>query len=157
MNQPFLQQAKAKAARYCAQRERAPSQVLEKLLSWELPQADAEEILAQLTRENFLDELRFCKSFCHDKFEFNQWGRNRIRLELGKYNLRQRVVEEGLNYIDPDRYLEVLNKLAATKWKLLSTEKDPWKRKNKTAAYLLRKGFEADLVWDAVGRCAASS
>lgn len=150
MGEAFLNRAKAKAAKYCSLRERAPLQVLEKLFSWEICEDDAQNILNYLIQENFVDESRFCNAFCHDKFEFNQWGRNRIRLELGRFKLPDDIVDEGLSHIDPERYEQVLNELADKKVKLLNTESDLWKKKNKAVAYLLRKGFETDLVWKAV-------
>lgn len=152
MDEAFLKQAKSRAAKYCVLRERAPQQVLEKLISWDLSQEQAQEVVDILTKEQFLDESRFCRAFCHDKFEFNQWGRNRIRLELMKFNLPEKVVFEGLSYIDSGRYEAVLKKLAMKKWESAAGEPQAWVRQRKTADYLLRKGFETDLVWEAVKR-----
>lgn len=156
MREALLKQARAKAARYCSRKERAPQQVLEKLISWQLEEAEAQEILAELTRENFLNEQRFCRAFCHDKFEFNRWGRVRIKMELTRFNLPVQVVSEGLNSIDPDRYREILNDLAEKRWKSLVPGEDEWIRKKKTIDYLLRKGFEYELVNDLVDQVSAS-
>lgn len=153
MNDAFLKQAKAKAAKYCSLKERASQQVLEKLLSWDISNEDAYNIINQLVEENFLNELRFCRAFCHDKLEFNQWGKNRITLELARHKIADEIIEEGLKSIEPERYEELLRKLTEKKWQLLASETDQWKRKNKTAAYLVRKGFETDLVWESVNHC----
>lgn len=156
MEDGFLKQAKAKAAKYCSYQERAPQQVLEKLLSWDLSEEKAHALLAELIAENFVDENRFCRAFCHDKFAFNRWGKNRIRMELQKFKLPGAVVQEGLEHIDPTAYETTLRKLAARKWESLAREPDIWKKKNKTAGYLLRKGFEGDLVWEMVNQLSSA-
>ena len=63
MEERLLKQARARAAKYCSMRERAPRQVLEKLLSWNLNLEEAEDIIRTLTDEQFLDEGRFCRAF----------------------------------------------------------------------------------------------
>ncbi|MEQ8470110.1 MAG: regulatory protein RecX [Marinoscillum sp.] len=141
----LLKQAKAKAAKFCSTRERAPAQVLDKLLDWELSEEEAQSILAELMNERFVDEERFCLAFCHDKFEFNRWGKNKIKQELFRFRLPEQVVQTGLDNINPNRYENVLKDLAEKKWNSIHSEKDQWVRKQKTTAYLLQKGFEMDL------------
>lgn len=144
-NERLLKQAKAKAAKYCAGRERAPYQVMQKLLGWELDEDDAQSILAGLIQENYVNEARFVHAYCHDKFEFNKWGKNRIKQELNQLRIAGESINEGLNSIDPQRYEDILQSLASQKFRSLSNESDNWKRKQKTTAYLIRKGFEMDL------------
>ncbi|WP_421892288.1 regulatory protein RecX [Marinoscillum sp.] len=150
----LLKQAKAKAAKYCSSKERAPFQVYEKLMAWELSEDEAQHILAELTEDRFVDERRFCKAFCHDKFAFNHWGKNRIQQELFRFRLSEEVIREGLNYIDPDKYQKTLETLAIKKWSSLMDE--PWPKKQKTMAYLIGKGYEIDLVIETVNQVSVS-
>ena len=152
----LVKQAKAKAAKYCSLRERAPYQVMEKLLGWDLPEEVAHQILTELIRENYVNEERFSRAYCHDKFEFNKWGKQRIRQELNRLKISEDLIEDGLNSIDPDRYWGILQALAEKKYTSLRTENDLWKRKQKTTAYLLRKGFEMDLSIEIVNRLSDS-
>ncbi len=151
-NERFIKQAKAKAAKYCSLKERAPFQVMEKLMGWDLDEDLAQSILAELTVENYVNEERFVRAYCHDKFEFNKWGKQRIRQELGRLRVSDDMIQVGLNYLDPERYEGILIGLAAKKLDSLRTEQDPWKRKQKTTAYLLRKGFEMDLSIEIVNQ-----
>ncbi|WP_421874708.1 regulatory protein RecX [Marinoscillum sp.] len=152
----LVKQAKAKAAKYCSLRERAPSQVMEKLLGWELEENVAHQILTELVQENYVNEERFARAYCHDKFEFNKWGKQRIRMELSRLKVGEDLIQEGLNSIDPDHYWEILQGLGKKKYESLRTETDPWKRKQKTTAYLLRKGFEMDFCIEIVNRLSDS-
>ena len=151
-NERYLKQAKAKAAKYCSLKERAPFQVMEKLLGWDLDEDLAQEILAELTEENYVNEERFVRAYCHDKFEFNKWGKQRIRQELIRLRISDEMIQVGLNYLDPGRYEGILSDLAMKKYNALRTEQDVWKRKQKTTAYLIRKGFEMDLSIEIVNQ-----
>lgn len=146
MDEKFLTQAQAKAAKYCSMRERAPKQVLDKLIGWDIPIEEAEKILHNLLQEQFINEERFARAFCHDKFEFNSWGRIRIKMEISRYGLSKDVVEDALYAIKEPIYEDRACTLAKRKWESLRNESDDWKRRQKTMAYLLRKGFETDLV-----------
>ncbi len=150
MNDDRLSKGFASAAKYCAFRERAPKQVIEKLLLWDFTEEQAEKILARLIEENFLSESRFARSFCHDKFEFNQWGKIKIRMELARYDLDYQITEEALEAIDPKKYRDKISILAKAKWQLIKDKGDDFVQKGKTATYLMNKGFEGDLVWKVV-------
>lgn len=151
MNQErFLSQAKSKAAKFCAGAERAPYQVLQKLLKWEIDEVHAQGIVAELIKENFVNESRFVRAYCRDKFEFNKWGKVKIQLELTRFKISTEKINEGLEAIDLNRYQQMLTSLAGQKFNTLCNEKDIWKRKQKTTAYLIRKGFEMDLSIEAV-------
>ena len=73
-------------------------------------------------------------------------------MELKKFRLPDQVVSDGLSRIDRERYLQVLNKLAEKKWTATSANTDDWIRRKKTADYLLRKGYESDLVLEVVNQ-----
>lgn len=145
MDEAVLKLARSKAARYCAQRERTTTQVMEKLRSWELSETDATDVVQWLKSERFLDDARFCRAFCHDKFQFNRWGRVRIRMELQQLGLSEIEIADGLLVIDEAEYESTARELAAKKWTQTSTTTDLWARKKKTCDYLLQKGFEFPL------------
>jgi regulatory protein len=73
-------------------------------------------------------------------------GRNRVRLELRKKGVRRATAEAGLTEAlaeVPER--DVLESVARRFWK--SREKDePERRLRKLWAFLVRRGFPADLV-----------
>lgn len=146
------EQALAKVMRYCSMRERAPNQVREKLIKWGLPSSQAEEIISQLKTDNFLDEQRFANAYCHDKFEFNKWGKIKIRYGIQKFQLPDDVIDEGLSSISETKYLETIHDQAEKKWKLLRMETDSFIRKQKTANFLIRRGFESAVIYQVLDK-----
>ncbi len=144
-----VKEAKERAGRFCALRERSPNEVMEKLKSWGVPLFEANEITNQLIDLNYIDEQRFANAFCHDKFEFNSWGKQKIKANIHGHKISQEVVERALERIDHEKYLHRLRELARKKWEKHSSE-ETIKRKSKTVNYLASKGYEPNLIWNAI-------
>jgi regulatory protein len=149
VNEERLKKWKASAQRYTAFRERSPKEVADKLREWDAPQEAIDRILKDLITDKFLDENRFARAFSHDKFLINKWGKRRIELELRKHSLSFETIQQGLDYINQEEYDSTLERLARNKWTKIK-DKDTYKKKQKTVAYLTQKGFETDLIWEII-------
>lgn len=144
------QQAKAKAAKYCAYQERTQQEVRDKLYSYGLSHDMAEDLLTELIREEFVNEERYAKAFCRGKFINNKWGRVKIMLILRQKALSEYCIRAGMEEIEEEDYLEVLRGLIVKKQNSLADE-DAYTRKHKTARYVIGKGYEPELVWQILG------
>ena len=144
-----VKEAKPRIGKFCAFRERSPKEVLEKLNSWGLAEEDSIVLVSELRKEGFVDEQRFANAFCNDKFEFNSWGKLKIRASIFSHKLASEVVQRALDRIDPVRYENRLKDLAVNKWNSLKNE-ELMKRKQKTVTYMANKGFESDLIWNVI-------
>ncbi len=140
-------QALLKLMSYCAYQERCHQEVAEKLFDLGVYKADAEFITAELITSNFLNEERFAKSFAGGKFRVKKWGKKKIVAELKQKKISEYCIKQGLKEIDDDDYLNTLQHLAQQKM-ISSKEKNILVKRNKTAQYLVGKGFEIDLIWD---------
>ena len=89
--------------------------------------------------------------FVNDKFQFNSWGKQKIRAHIYSHKLSDQAVTKALDRIDPQAYENRLFDLAKSKWDKLEKE-DGMKRKQKTVAYLAQKGYEMDLIWSAISK-----
>lgn len=146
---PDLAEAKLKAGRFCAYQERSPKEVSDKLRSWGLPGDQIDRIVKELRKDGFVDPQRFANAFCNDKFEFNSWGKQKIKAKIFIHDLDGVVIEKALSRIDTTRYFHRMLELATKKWKSLSKE-DLTTRKQKTLQHLTGKGFESELIWKAI-------
>ena len=68
---------------------------------------------------------------------------------LRHLRLGDEEIEEGMETIDDEAYLEALNDVLRAKDRTLR-EKDIYLRKGKLVRHLLSRGFETDLALDAV-------
>ena len=146
----WKQQAKVKAAKYCAYQERTQQEVRDKLYSYGLYSDAVEEVLADLVSEGFVNEERFAQAFARGKFRNNKWGRIKIELGLRQKGLSDYCIRSGLQEISEEAYRETLQSLIRKKWDSLDRE-EPFARKHKTARYALGKGYDSDLVWKILG------
>jgi len=131
---------------YCAIQDRCQWDVRQKLTEWGLLENTKDIIMIELINDGFIDEERFAKSFCRGKFRIKKWGRIKISFELKKKNISSVCIKKGMEEIDQQVYLMALENQAEKKNGLIK-EKNHFKRQTKLGNYLIKRGFEANLVW----------
>ncbi len=137
-----------RASRFCALKERSPNEVFKKIKSWGLNDLEAKKVLKIMVDQNYVNEERFANAYCHDKFEFNSWGKQKIRARIHPHQISKKYLEQALDRIDQSHYQNRIASLAQKKWDSLQKEKVCKKRRQKTVSYLASKGFEIDLIWE---------
>jgi regulatory protein len=148
-NRLTKEQALDKIKYYCSYQERCHSEVKDKLYSYGLRKKEAEEIIAEMIENNYLNEERFAVQFAGGKFRMKQWGRKKIQYELQQKGVNDIIIKIALKEIDEEEYLETLQKLAQTKWNALNVENNLL-RQSKTNAWLLQKGYEQTLISEVI-------
>ncbi len=137
-------EALQKMERFCVYRERCPKEVRSKLAEMGLNQTDAEQIYQVLQEDKFFNEERFAMAFAGGKFRYNYWGRVRIRQELRMRDISSALVSQALDSIDQTEYEALIQKLLDKKREQYANDTNA---REKTAASLIRAGFEMDLVF----------
>ncbi len=145
-----LLEAKHKLEALCAYQERCAFELRKKMSKWEVDAEDQDRLLAELIATNFLSEERFAETYTSGKVRIKRWGRVKIRTELKARFISEYAVKKALNSIDSDEYWKNLRQLTERKWKQLNAEKDSYKKKLKVYRYLSSKGYETDLIKNAV-------
>lgn len=141
-----FEEAKSKIEYWCSYRDRSVFETEVKLQSYGQTEKDIIQILDYLKEYNFLDDERFVNSFVSGKFRIKKWGRKKIYASLIPKRVEKTLITTALESIDDEAYFETINELIEKKERMLSNEKDPWKKKNKILQYLISRGFEYDLV-----------
>jgi len=141
-----IKEAKIKAARYCAYRERAPLELREKLEGQGLSGASLQQAFDELVQQGFVDEQRFALAFTQGKFRLKKWGKIKIEHHLRHFQISELTVQKALDSLPVDQYLHTLKSLIDQKKRQTKID-DPYVANHKIARYLLSKGFESELVW----------
>ena len=144
-----VDEVKRKLEQYCVYQDRCHKEIEQKIKDYNLIPEARELILLSLLQDNFLNEERFSKSFARGKFRIKKWGKQRIVRELKFRNISKYNITIGLKEIDEEEYISTLYSLLEKKNKL-TIETNQFKRKKKIADYLLYKGFESSLVYEAI-------
>ena len=126
------EEAFEKLTTFCAYQDRCPWEIRRKLYDKGISDEPAKRLIEELIEEEFVNEERYARAFARGKFRLKKWGRNRIRME-----------------IDPEEYYDTLLTQAEKKWEN-THESDTYKKKFKVTQYLMNKGFEMDLIKDAI-------
>ena len=141
-----IKDALRKAAMFCAYQERTQQEVRERLKEWGIFGDDAEEVIAELIQQNYLNEERFAKSFAGGKFRVKGWGRRKIKQQLQQRGISGYNLDQAMKEIAPDDYRETLTDLLEKKRQSLSDD-NPLIVKQKLVRYALSKGYESELIF----------
>ncbi|MFN0033195.1 MAG: regulatory protein RecX [Flavobacteriales bacterium] len=138
--------ARLKMIQWCNKAERCHWDVREKLIAWNIRQADREIIIAHLIETNLLNEQRYAEAFVNDKFRLNKWGTKKIQQQLKMKGISERNIHEALKRIEKEENTKTIQDLIKKKEPHLKGLQ-LYQKKIKLARYLISKGFENDAVW----------
>lgn len=144
-----VEEAQRKMEQYCAYQERCHDEVIQKLKSLNMIPQAIDVIVVYLLDNNFLNEERFACSFARGKFRIKHWGRYRIANELKARNISKYNIDRALKEIPEGEYLDTFHLIAEKQWET-TRETNILKKKKKVMDYLLRKGYESNLVQEKV-------
>lgn len=141
-----LSEALKKLEHFCAYQERCHKEVIQKLRDIRMNSNEIDEVVVHLIEHNFLNEERFAYSFSRGKHRIKGWGKIRIVNELKFRDISKRNIDNALKEISEEEYLETFNKLSENQWENVR-ESNVLKKRKKVCDYLLRKGYESDLIY----------
>ncbi len=138
--------ALARMQALCSRREYCVADIRRKLLRLRdhplLPE-EAEQIIADLVKEKYLDDARYAGAFARDKAALTAWGAAKIRYALRTKGISDEAIQQALESIEPERSEERLRKLLASRSRALSG--DP-KAKQKLLRLGLSRGYSYDEI-----------
>ena len=135
-----------KIEHYCAYQERCHEEVVQKLRSMKMDSDEIDAIIVHLIASNFLNESRFACSFARGKHRIKHWGKIRIVNELKFRKISATLIKIALKEIDDSDYFEMFDVLADKHWETIH-ESNTMKKRKKFCDYLLRKGWETELIY----------
>ena len=129
------------AMKFCGYRERSKKEVEDKLKAKSFNHKIIKVCIDRLVELDFLNNIRFSKSFSRGKNNNNRWGKNKIKFHLKNKGLTDDEINRGIESIDEESYLNILKKNIELYNKKL---KEP--DRNKLIGHLINKGYEMDLI-----------
>ena len=134
----------------CVKREYCVRDIMAKALkAVEGNQAEADELVASLRADKFVDDARYAAAFAREKSFLTGWGPVKIRFALRAKGLSETDIASGLAEIDSSRAEDRLERLTAAKWKTL--QDDP-QGKLKLIKFALSRGYDYDAVQAAISK-----
>jgi regulatory protein len=144
-----VKEAIQKIEYFCSYQERCHEDVVSKLRSMKMDSSEIDEIMVHLIGSNFLNEERFACSFARGKHRIKHWGKIRIVNELKFKKIAQTLINIALKEITPEDYATTFHTLAERHWETIR-ETNTLKKRKKFCDYMLRRGFESNLIFEKV-------
>ena len=141
-----VEEAKKKLEFYCSYQERCHAEVMQKLKELNMIKEAADLIIVHLIENNFLNETRFAASFARGKHRIKSWGKIRIINELKARHISKYNIDQALKEISEEEYATTFYKTATLSWNSIK-ETNIQKKRKKFCDYMLRKGFESNLIY----------
>ena len=145
MKSELIKEALEKLKSYCAYQERCEFEVIKKLESLGIVEADINVVILKLKQQNYLDNARYSEAFASGKHKIKGWGKVKIKVALKAKRLPEELITNALKELDPNAYSMRLNEVANKKWRLLGEKKDRNTRQ-KLFRFLYGKGYESELI-----------
>ena len=142
-----VKQAQLKLEHYCSYQERCHQEVVQKSYELGLKPNEVAEVIVHLLQNNFLNEERFARSFARGKHRIKHWGKIRIVNELKQRQISAPNIKYTLTEILEEEYQENFDYIAHKHWETIR-ETNVLKKKKKFCDYLLRKGWESNLIYE---------
>ncbi len=143
--------AMSRLADLCSRTEVCVQTCREKLAKWDVPAADAEQVVSRLLSEKYVDEERFARFYAKDKHRFSKWGKKKIEMQLKAKGIDKQFIDSALEEIDDCDYEEQLKDLVLKKLKSTKA-KNAYDMKGKLVRFALGKGFEGELSFKVIDR-----
>lgn len=139
-------QALRKAMALCSRQEYSEAGIRGKLNYWDTEPGDIEEIIGELIKGRFIDDLRYAIAYVRDKVRLNHWGRVKIRYQLSMERIKHSIIDQALDQIDEEMYADALQELLQKKARELKSESNPFNKRQKLIKFAQGRGFEVDLI-----------
>lgn len=142
-----VEDALEKAFAYLAKRDRTNSQVRARLEDHGVEPEAADEAIAELERQGYLDDGRYARLFAEDRRNLDGWGTERITAALSSSGIDSATIEEAVG--SRERSDEIADALKVLERKCPEPPADDRERE-RALAHLVRRGYELELAYDAV-------
>ena len=141
----------SRAAKLCSTGERCEYDIKVKMVQWGIEPADIEKSIKYLVENNFLDDTRYAHFFTKDKLKFNKWGRVKIIYALRQKQISSEIIENAIQSIDYQEYIDLLDQIIGTKINLVGTMKTA-SNKAKILRFAAQKGFTSEEIYGSINR-----
>ena len=103
-------------------------------------------VVEELSESGVLDDARYAERFTEDRRELNGWGPERIGMDLSRRGVPAELIEPALAARSREDELEAARNLLAERFASLPDDR----ARNRAWQLLVRRGFDAELAYEAV-------
>jgi len=138
---------KQKAFRLLGRRQHATSELRRKLWQRDYEQKLIDEVIDELRKNGYLNDGEFIREFVAEKSKSKKWSSNKIKSELLRKGIDQKLIELGFERIPNSDEFENAFSLGQKKYNtLIKRTENKRELQKKLSTYLYSKGFDYELI-----------
>lgn len=137
---------KDRAYRYLAARAHSEKELTTKLVQKGFDKKLIDEVIAELKELNFVDDLAFAVSYARNRIIKKPIGEKLLRRELWQRGINEELVEKAVQEAYSAKTQTDLAKELVKGREARYANLEDWRTKKKLGDFLLRRGFDWDLV-----------
>ncbi|MFX0548100.1 recombination regulator RecX [Hathewaya histolytica] len=143
--------AKSRSLRYLGKSHKTEKEVVGKLKEEGYEISIIDRTICFLKEYDFINDERYVELFIKEKLK--KWGENRIKYELLRKGIEEKLVLDKIYSIDSEEKNKVLYEVALKKYNsLIKSENDSFKINRKLNDYLLRRGYGFDEIKSVINK-----
>tara|TARA_B100000989_G_scaffold140211_1_gene104303 strand:- start:57 stop:524 length:468 start_codon:yes stop_codon:yes gene_type:complete len=131
---------------YCMYQDRCIQEVKKKLTRLQVDPKTKSKIINHLIDDDYLNEVRFTKSFIQGKLRIKKWGRIKLNYELKKRGVTKFIIDQEINKISKEDYCQYFNEFSNNKIKTLKGSKE--QKKRSFVNFFTYRGWEINLIYE---------
>jgi len=135
--------ARKKSYRLLTLRPQSEQEMRRKLNNSGFGQSVTEEVIFELKGKKLIDDEHYARNLVRRRLTSKPVGKEFLRAELRYKGVNREIIEEALLEYDDDKEFEMALSVAKKKIKHQNKGSVNW---NKTASFLMRRGFSFDIV-----------
>lgn len=139
----------------CSRTEQCTADIVRKLTGWGIGHDNVEKIVASLQRDRFLDDARFARAYCYDKFNFSGWGKRKIAQGLWAKRISSDMTQSALDEIAGDDYRKMACRVIKSRVPLIVNALTTREGRNKLLRFAVGRGYEIKHAIDIIRSLAA--
>ena len=143
--------ARSVALDYIAYQARTEQEVRRKLARKGFPEHVADEAVERMRELGYLDDADYARAYARGRLAGRGHGPQRIRNDLRKRGVAAKTIDAVLDeLVERDDLRETALHHGRKRWVRLQREEDPLKRRKKLSDFLVRRGYDFDLIREIV-------
>jgi regulatory protein len=132
------------ALRFVGRRPRSSMEIEIKLKEKGYGEETVTRTIQKLIEQKIIDDEQFANMWTEHRLFSQKKGRRWVQQELQQKGIPKELIQEALANVDEEAEFEAAYDTAKKKW--LTTKGEPFERKHKLAAFMLRRGYSSTMV-----------
>ncbi|MDK2972225.1 MAG: regulatory protein [Candidatus Sumerlaeota bacterium] len=133
-----------------AHRPRSREELRRALRQRKFPAHLVDALITDLAAKGYLDDEAYARLAVDQAKTSGRNGPRLLRQKLAQKGIRGDLADAALTPVEDPEHQRTAARALLIKWNRRSKPAEPDKRRQAAAAFLLRRGFDADIVWDLV-------